>query len=127
MPRRILLSAGTAVLVVALAAPAMAQPYHSNLEIHVANTAPPRARHERRPPRPDRDSAWLKGYWHWDQNRWNWVDGRWERPADRSQRWVTPRYVRQGNSYRYEPPHWSHEKLTDGDDYRQWREQHRRD
>ncbi len=127
MPRRILLLAGTAVVVVALAAPAMAQSYHSNLEIHVANTAPPRARHERRPPRPDRDSVWLKGYWHWDQNRWNWVDGRWERPADHSQRWVNPRYVRQGNSYRYEPPHWSRERLTEGDDYRQWREQHRRD
>lgn len=125
MLRRTVLSVGPAVLAVVLAAPAIAQPYHSNLEIHVANTAPPRAKRERRPPRPDRESVWLKGYWHWEGNRWNWVDGRWERPADRSYHWVGARYRHEGDSYRYEPPHWSHEKLTEGDDYRQWKEQHR--
>jgi YXWGXW repeat-containing protein len=123
MLSRTLGAVGTAMLAAVLAVPALAQPYRSNLEIHIANTAPPRARHERRLPRPDRESVWQKGYWGWEGNRWNWVEGRWERPADRSHHWIGARYVHQGNSYRYEPPHWSHERLVDGDDYRQWREQ----
>jgi hypothetical protein len=99
----------------------------SNLEVHVATTAPPRARHERRPPRPDADSVWVNGYWDWQGARWEWVSGRWERPEERSARWIAPKYRREGNAYRYEPGHWSNQQVVEGDEYHRWKEEHGND
>ncbi len=33
---------------------------------------------------------------------------------------------REGEAWRYEPGHWNRQKLVEGDDYRQWREEHAR-
>jgi hypothetical protein len=126
MFRRILISIAPILLVAFCAAPALAQPSPPNLEIRIANTRPPRARHERIPPRPDRDSVLIRGYWHWEGSRWGWINSRWERPEQRTHRWVRPRYVREGRAWRYEPPHWSHQRVIEGDDYRRWREEHSR-
>jgi hypothetical protein len=125
MSRRILISIAAAALMASLAAPALAQP-SPNLEVRIATSAPPHLRHERIPPRPDHDSVWIKGYWHWEGSRWNWVDGRWERPAERTHRWIAPRYRHEGSAWRYEPPHWSHQTVVEGDEYRHWKEEHRR-
>jgi hypothetical protein len=97
------------------------------LRIRIATDAPPRAQRERRPPRPDRDSVWIDGYWDRQGDRWAWVSGRWEQPRDRHNRWVKPRYQREGQAWRYEPAHWSDQRLEEDDDYRQWHEQHRSD
>ena len=125
MFRRILLSITLTALAAISAAPALAQPSGPSLEIRVATQSPPHIRHERIPPRPDRDSVWIKGYWNWEGSRWDWVNGRWERPESPKHRWVAPRYVREGKAWRYEPPHWSHQQVTESDEYRRWKEEHR--
>src|ERR1700730_19436037 len=104
MLKRILKSLAPLALLVFVPMPAGAQPGPPGIEIRIAHSAPPRARYERIPARPDRDSVWIKGYSHWDGNRWGWVNGRWERPAQPNHRWVAPRYVREGRAWRYEPP-----------------------
>ena len=96
------------------------------LEIHVGHTAPPRLRSERRPHRPGRDFVWIPGFWHWQDGDWVWVGGRWNRPDGRA-RWVRARYAREGSVWRYEPGHWSNQRVIEGDDYRRWREEHHRD
>jgi hypothetical protein len=126
MLKKILISMAPVALLALASASAPAQPVRPSLEVRIANTAPPRARYERIPQRPDRDSVWIKGYSHWEGTRWGWVSGRWERPAARSHRWIAPRYRREANVWRYEPPHWSHERVVEGDEYRHWREEHRR-
>ena len=93
------------------------------LEIRIGHRAPPRLRSEQRPPRPGRDFLWIHGSWHWQGNDWDWVPGRWERPNDHGVRWVKARYVREGRVYRYEPGHWSNQRLIEGDDYRRWKEE----
>ena len=122
------------VLPVALAgfafAPAFAQDRAvvnlPGLHIRVAPDAPPRPRVEVRPARPSRNHVWIGGAWDRRDDRWAWAPGRWEVPAERSHRWIKPRYHRDRDSYRYEPGHWSHQRLEEGDDYRRWREEHRR-
>jgi hypothetical protein len=123
--RKILISMTLAVAAAFSAAPALAQPSPPNFEIRIARTAPPPVRHERISSRPDHDSLWIKGYWHWEGSRWGWVNGRWERPEQKSHRWVAPRYARAGKAWRYEPPHWSHQQVTEGNEYRRWKEEHR--
>ena len=94
------------------------------VHIRIANEAPPRPQVERRMARPDRDSVWIAGYWDRQDSRWAWVAGRWERPSDRAERWVNPKYTREGNAWRYEPAHWSTQKLDEGEDYQQWKREH---
>jgi hypothetical protein len=128
MHRRILKAMALTSFAVLVAIPASAQiradvgPVH----IRIATQAPPRAQYERRGPRPHRDAVWIKGYWHWD-DRWVWTPGRWEQRRDRHARWIDARYRREGSAWRYEPAHWSNQEVVEGDDYRQWRSEHRRD
>lgn len=126
MFRRILISIAPAVLAAFSAAPALAQPSPPGLEIRIATTAPPHARHEAVSPRPDHDSVWIKGYWGWDGGRWGWTNARWERPGQKNHTWVAPRYVREGKAWRYEPPHWSHQQVTESEEYRHWKLEHHR-
>lgn len=126
MFRKALKSLAPVALLGLLAMPAAAQPGPPNLEIRIARSAPPRIRRERMPPRPDRHSVLARGYWNWQGDRWDWVSARWERPESRSHRWIAPRYRREGRIWRYEPPHWSHVRVVEGDEYRRWRaERHR--
>ncbi len=92
-----------------------------SLEVRVGHRAPPRMRSESRPHRPGRDYVWLAGSWDWQVNDWAWMPGRWERPNHSSNRWVKARYARQGNAWRYEPAHWSHQRVYEGNDYREWK------
>jgi hypothetical protein len=93
------------------------------LEIRIGHRAPPKLRSEVRPHRPSRDFLWIPGFWHWQGNDWDWVPGRWDRPNAHGVRWVKARYVREGGSYRYEPGHWSNQRLIEGDDYRRWKDE----
>ncbi len=96
-----------------------------NLEVRYATIAPPRRHRERRTERPDADAVWVAGYWDWQGAQWAWVPGRWDHPENRGA-WVQPRYMREGDGYRYEPGHWSSQRVIEGEQYRQERE-HRRD
>jgi hypothetical protein len=125
MFKRILKLLAPVALLALISAPALAQPGPPSLQIRIAQSAPPRIRHERVPSRPDRDSVWTKGYWNWEGSRWDWVSGRWQRPEQRTHRWVAPRYRHEGNAWRYEPPHWSHQQVVEGDEYRHWKEERR--
>lgn len=97
------------------------------LEIRVGQSAPPRMRSEHKPPRPGRDYMWLKGSWGWQSNDWAWMPGRWERPHQHGAWWVQARYVREGRAWRYEPAHWSTQRVIEGEDYRRWRSENERD
>ena len=97
------------------------------LEIRVGHRAPPPMRREVRPNRPGRDHIWVPGAWDWQNNDWGWVSGRWDRPNERHARWIRARYVREGRAWRYEPGHWSNQRVIEGDDYRRWRDENRRD
>jgi hypothetical protein len=129
MFRRVLKSIVLTGLGVVIAIPAFAQirAEIGPLHIRIANDAPPRARSERRQARPDRDAVWIRGYWDRQDDRWEWVAGRWERPNDRRDRWINARYAREGRAWRYEPAHWSHQRLVEGEDYQRWRHEHRSD
>lgn len=97
------------------------------LEIRVAHRAPPQVRREVKPRRPGRQYVWINGFWHWHHTDWVWVPGRWERPSYRNARWINARYVREGAAWRYEPAHWSHQRVVESHDYRQWRSKNPRD
>ena len=117
----------TGIVGAALALPAAAQvplPPRPHLEIHIGRSAPPPVRFERRSPRPDRYSVWIRGFWDWQGDQWIWVPGRWDRPVRRHARWIGPRYHREFGAWRYEPGHWSTERIVEGEDYRRWREEH---
>jgi hypothetical protein len=96
------------------------------VRIRIAPDAPPRPRVETRPARPSRNHVWIGGYWDRQDDRWAWAPGRWEEPGQRGSRWVEPRYRREGKAYRYEPAHWSHQKMEEGDDYSRWHREHGR-
>jgi hypothetical protein len=125
---------GSLAALVAMPAFADVQANLGSLHIRIADNAPPPARYERRMTPPDRDSIWITGYWHRQDNRWDWIDGRWDRPVDRNVRWIKPQYTRegcpwyrqQGCGWRYAPGHWSNQQLVEGEDYQQWKHEHQR-
>ncbi len=94
------------------------------LHIRIASDAPPRARVERRPARPNRSAVWIDGSWDRQDDRWEWLSGRWEQPSDRHARWMKAKYRRDNGAWRYEPAHWSNQQVVEGDDYRQWKADH---
>jgi hypothetical protein len=96
------------------------------LSIRLAPDAPPRPRVEYRTVRPSRAHVWIAGYWDRDGDRWAWAPGRWEEPSMRGSVWVRPNYINEGGSYRYEPAHWSHQRLVEGEEAGRWHNEHGR-
>jgi YXWGXW repeat-containing protein len=120
MSKRLSLSA--AVLLTAaitMAFPAFAQipapppPPVPDLHVRIVTAAPPPPRHEvivyRE--RPAVDYVWVKGFYDWRGDDWVWVPGHWIAPPEHSVRWISPRYVRMDEGWRYEPAHWSNQTL----------------
>lgn len=127
MHRNITRSLMLGTLAVLTAGPVSAQ-VHADLgplHIRIATEGPPPIRVERRPVSPGRDYVWIGGYWDRRDDRWEWIGGRWDRPADRHYSWVRARYAREGKAWRYEPGHWSNERLND-EEYRRWRDENAR-
>jgi WXXGXW repeat (2 copies) len=127
---RLVLPATFAVIAAFASAPASAQIRVGvdlpSIHIRVAPDAPPPMRHEIQMVRPSRRHVWIGGYWDRQDDRWAWAPGRWEEPDRRGVRWVRPRYQPERGFYRYEPGHWSHQRMEEGDDYRRWRKEHGR-
>jgi hypothetical protein len=131
---RVLKSMVLTSLAVFIAIPAFAQVQvdAGSLHIRIANSAPPRGRYEQRMARPHRDAMWIKGYWDRQDDRWAWVSGRWEQPHYPNARWIDARYTRQGCAWysrngcawRYEPAHWSNQRVVEGEEYQRWRNEH---
>jgi len=96
------------------------------VRIRIAPDAPPPLRVEARPHRPSRNHVWIGGYWDRQDDRWAWAPGRWEEPGQRGSSWVKAQYRREGGAYRYEPGHWSHQRLEEGEDYTRWHKEHGR-
>jgi len=96
------------------------------VHIRIAPDAPPPMRVETRPRRPGRNVVWIGGAWDRHEDRWAWTPGRWEVPARRGSIWVRSQYRREGRAYRYEPGHWSHQRLEPGEDYTRWQKEHGR-
>ena len=106
-----------AVLVAGSATFAAAQipvpPLPPGLNVRITTGAPPRARHEVRPPRPGSDYVWIAGYWATDDGgQYYWVPGRWDRPAVSDAYWIPARYVRTAHGTIYEPGHWSNQNVV---------------
>ena len=93
------------------------------LEMHVAQSSPPRMRSQHRPSRPGSDYLWAQGFWHWHGSGWDWVPGRWDRPDAHGVKWVKARYQHEGSAYVYQPGHWSNQQLIEGDDYQNWKQE----
>jgi len=93
------------------------------IHIRIATDAPPPVRYERQTARPHRDAVWCKGYWDRQDDRWLWRSGRWEQRS----KWINAKYKREGRAWRYEPAHWSHQRVVEGEDYQRWKEQQRSD
>ncbi len=93
------------------------------VRIRIAPEAPPPPRMEVRMARPSRNHMWIQGYWDRQDDRWAWAPGRWERPEQRGASWVRPQYRPEGGAYRYEPGHWSHQRMEEGEDYSRWRQE----
>ena len=131
MTQRLARLALPALLLALVGAPAFAQIRLGvdlgAVHIRVAPDAPPPMRHEVRMERPSRNHVWIAGYWDRQDDRWAWAPGRWEDPGRRGSRWIKPQYRREGGAYRYDPGHWSHQKVVEGDDYNRWRKEHGRD
>ncbi len=118
-----------------VAASAVTVPAYAQVQVHVgfgpfdvrfAPDAPPPMRQEYQTPRPGPDHIWISGYWDRDGDRWAWRQGRWERPERRDIRWMAPHYRSEGGGYRYEPGHWSNQKMVEGEGYRRARAEHLR-
>ncbi|HEY3173286.1 MAG TPA: YXWGXW repeat-containing protein [Thermoanaerobaculia bacterium] len=135
MFKRIVRSISIAALAAVVSAPLFAQlpppppvPPLPGLEIRIGRQAPPRIRRERRTARPGRDYIWVEGFWDWQGDNWVWIPGRWVVPeGGRRVHWVRARYVREYGGWRYVPGHWSNQRVIEGEDYRRWREEHRRE
>jgi WXXGXW repeat (2 copies) len=120
MSTRMAFKAAAAFLAGAIALPALAQipappfPPLPELQVRIVGTAPPPLRREvivyRE--RPAQDYVWVRGFYDWQGDNWAWVPGHWVAPPERSVRWVSPRYVRLEKGWRYEPAHWSNQKLV---------------
>ena len=131
MFKSIIRTISLAALVMVATAPLFAQlpppPPLPGLEIRIGRQAPPRVRYERRMARPSRDAVWIRGFWDWQGDNWVWIPGRWTVPEERHARWIGPRYRREYGGYRYEPGHWSNQRVIEGEDYRRWREEQGRE
>jgi len=95
------------------------------VSIRMASDGPPPNRVERRTARPSRNHQWIDGYWDRQEDRWAWAPGRWEEPGQSGSNWVKPQYRKEGGGTRYEPGHWSHQKMVEGEDYSRWHREHK--
>lgn len=68
--------------------------------------APPRARYERRPPRPRPDWVWRDGYWAWRGGEYVWVGGVWVEPPRRGEHWVAGHWVHRHHHWEWIEGHW---------------------
>lgn len=133
MLKEIFKSTAALTFIVLTSLPASAQPdvrvemQLPGLEVRIGHRAPPPLQREVRPNRPSRNHTWVPGSWDWQRNDWAWISGRWDRPQHGRASWVKARYVREGRAWRYEPGHWSNQRVVRGEDYRRWREDYRRD
>lgn len=72
----------------------------------VVTQAPPAPQSEPVLEQPSARHVWIPGYWTYRDNRYVWISGRWELPPHDGAIWHAPRWVREGNAYRYYEGYW---------------------
>lgn len=128
MLRRLLPAALAVLAMPFLSVPASAQLYvevgAGPFDVRFSPEGPPPMPREYRTVRPAPDYIWIGGFWDRDGDRWAWRRGRWDRPASRDVRWIRPVYRGEGGGYRYEPGHYSNQRVVEGEEYRRMRDEH---
>ena len=75
--------------------------------IIVTQTPPPRKDVPiARPDRPSSAYVWIEGFWTWRNQRYEWMSGHWAMPSTPTAQWVDPRWVKEGNGYRFYEGYW---------------------
>src|ERR1700689_1066644 len=72
----------------------------------VVTGPPPAPIAEEVTPQPHPASVWITGYWHWTGIQYAWIPGHWEAAPRAGATWRAPRYVKNEDSYIYEPGTW---------------------
>ena len=93
-----------------LAVPGMTAPAHAAVGVAVEvgpDRAPPRLRHEVRPPRPHSGWAWRAGRWDWRDGRYAWVGGEWVEPPHVRAAWVPGHWNHRGRGWVWVEGHWT--------------------
>jgi hypothetical protein len=69
--------------------------------------APPAVQQDVVVAQPTSQHVWLAGYWTWRNARYEWMAGHWDLPPGSASAWVSPRWERQGNAYRFYEGYWN--------------------
>ncbi len=88
---------------------AFATPTTEAAPTQTVNKAPPKTIDEMPPAeKPSGDSAWIGGYWAWDDDRHDylWVSGIWRTPPP-GKKWVAGYWKQDGQDYRWVPGFWT--------------------
>ena len=117
---RTILKAFLFTSLMAVAMPAFAQ-------VHLSiNFGPPPPRREVIVQSPYPGGVWIPGYYVYQSGARNyvWTPGRWQAPPAPQQRWVAPRYVRNGDHYDYYEGKWQEKgKHHDNGKHKGWDKQ----
>ena len=73
----------------------------------IIQQAPPAAQPEVVIARPSTRHMWVAGFWAWRDERYTWIPGQWVIPPRENAVWVAPRWVREGNAYRFYDGYWN--------------------
>jgi hypothetical protein len=93
---------------------AFATPTAEAVQTQAVNKAPPPAIDEMPPAeKPAGDSAWIGGYWAWDDDRHDylWVSGVWRSPPP-GKKWVAGYWKQDNQDYRWVPGFWTPNQAT---------------
>lgn len=100
--------AATALAILAMAAPAVAQNYRPPIyaaQVYV-RVAPPPLRREVIPVRPGHRYVWRGGHWWWHRGRWVWARGAWVIGPHVGARWVPGHWAHHHHGWAWRPGHW---------------------
>lgn len=77
----------------------------SGVDVVYVQKAPPKAKAEVRPKKPNAKAVWVPGHWQWRGNKYVWVSGHWETNA-RGRTWVPGRWEKRPRGWVWVSGHW---------------------
>lgn len=85
--------------VVAVTTPAV------GVDVVYVQKAPPKARTEVRPKKPDKNAVWIPGHWQWNGREYVWEAGHWEtRPGGKD--WIPGHWEKRHRGWVWVQGHW---------------------
>jgi hypothetical protein len=88
-----------------LTAQSIPAPSQLSIKQSVVPQPPPLPQQETIPLAPLPSSAWVPGYWSWN-NGWQWVAGHWAQPPPGTTTWVPGQWTPQGQNWVWLPGRW---------------------